>query len=104
MVILLRYVWREELVGGSPKVLGEAIHNCLICGHHDGCVRDLPHQLGAQAPVDPAVTFLLRHCRQSLPERSVLAAFLSESCASHFYNMTTQVTINLEAMDSGGNS
>ena len=43
------------------QVFATEVDDGLVGGHHDGCVGDLPHQLGGQSAVQASRAFLLEH-------------------------------------------
>lgn len=68
------------------RLTAKQIDHHLICAHHDGRVGNLSDEMSGQAAVQRPVSLFLGYCEQSVEERAVLAAFLSQSCADHLCN------------------
>lgn len=60
------------------RTVFQQVHNQLVGGQHDGCVRYLPDELGKESSVKGKVAFLPEDQPSGLDKRLVLGAFLPE--------------------------
>ena len=71
-------IWllRLDNVAAICIVLVDEVNGELVGGHHDGCVGDLPDEVGGEAPIKSRPALLLVNQAHSLPERSILQPWL----------------------------